>query len=247
MHLSSHAATHIGRRKNNEDAYARVPDLGLYGVADGMGGYEGGEVASGLAVKALTDFLARVRRDPDGTWPCREDKQRSLMENLVRAAALEAHRAIAEQRAGLLSQMGATLAMVVCDGTRLAVAHVGDSRVYRLRGGVLTQLTRDHSVWEELKAAGRAPPERANFQFKNQITRALGIEGSHRADSSVHELLAGDTFLMCSDGLYDPVGDEAIATALAATSPEEACETLVVGAYDAGGSDNITGVVLRAG
>jgi serine/threonine protein phosphatase PrpC len=246
MHLDSAAATHLGRRKNNEDAFCRVPSLGLFAVCDGMGGYEGGEVASALAVEALERFVAKARRDPEGTWPCKEDKKRTLLENVLKVAALEAHRAIAARREGALSQMGSTVVAMLFDGARLAIGHVGDSRLYRLRDGVLTRLTRDHSLYEELLERGGSPGERADFPYRNQITRALGIEDSHAADTACPELRAGDTFLLCSDGLSEPVAEPRLAELLARPRLQDACDALVREAYEAGGTDNITAVLARA-
>lgn len=246
MELISAGTSHVGRRDNNEDALCVAPELGLFAVSDGMGGYEGGEVASALTVEAVRGFVEHTQRDPEGTWPCKEDRRRTFLENVLTAAALAAHQAVAQRREGRLGQMGATLAALLFDGRRLAVGHVGDSRVYRLRGGVLEALTRDHSAYEELRAAGLFEGPRSAFAFRNQITRALGLEGSHRADTTSHELQAGDVFLLCSDGLSEPVGEAQLAALLADESVERACARLVQAAYDAGGTDNITAVVLRA-
>ncbi len=246
MHLDSAAATHVGRRKNNEDAFCLAPSLGLFAVCDGMGGYEGGEVASALAVEALEAFVARAQRDPDGTWPCKQDRKRTLLENVLKAAALEAHRAIAQKRHGPLNQMGSTVVALLFDGARLAIGHVGDSRLYRLRDGVLTRLTRDHSLYEELVAQGHALGERAEFPYRNQITRALGLEGANVAETACAELRPADTFLLCSDGLSEPVREPRLVELLANDSVEEACASLVREAYAAGGTDNITAIVVRA-
>lgn len=245
MDLTSHAVSHVGRRSNNEDAFCVAPELGLFAVADGMGGYHGGEVASALAVERLRDFVARAQRDPEGTWPCKEDRRRPLLENVVRAAVLCAHRAIAERREGALAQMGATVVVLLFDGARLAVGHVGDSRLYRLRGGALSRLTRDHSVYEELLAAGLAPGARADFPYRNQITRALGIDAAHLAETSSPEVQRGDTYLLCSDGLSEPLPEARLGALLGGPSVQQACERLVRAAYEAGGSDNITAVVVR--
>ncbi len=235
--------SHVGRRKNNEDRLCIEPSLGLYAVADGMGGYEGGEVASTLTVEQLSGFVARNRRDPSGTWPCKEDKKRSFQENLLAAGVMVAHQAICSGRVGALDQMGSTLVAALLESGRLTFAHVGDSRLYRLREGRLEQLTRDHSVWAELEAHGRVGA-REDFPFRNQITRALGTAAA-RPDVATVELRAGDVFLLCSDGLYDPLTVEQL-SALMGLPLAEASEKLVQAAYDAGGTDNITVVLLRA-
>jgi serine/threonine protein phosphatase PrpC len=245
MDLLSFGLTHVGRRTNNEDALCDAPSLGLFVVADGLGGYEGGEVASSLAVSRLREFVEDQRRDPQGTWPIRELKQRSYEENLLAAAAAEAHRAILERRAGRLSQMGSTVVAALVCGERLVVAHVGDSRCYRLRAGTLEALTRDHSLWAELEAQGTAG-DRRQFPWKNQITRALGLDEHALADVASFGVEAGDVYLLCSDGLYDPLEDARLTAGLA-LPPEAACRDLVQAALDAGSQDNITGVVVRCG
>ncbi len=240
------ASSVVGRRSNNEDQFCAVPELGLFVVADGMGGYEGGEIASRLAVEELRHFVERNRRDPGGTWPCKEDKKRQYDENLLSAASLSAHLQIAAHRTERLRQMGSTVVTLLLDGSRATCAHVGDSRLYRLRGAVLAQLTRDHSFWAELEAAGGTDVERKNFGWKNQITRALGVDGNHRADTATHDLAPGDTWLLCSDGLYDPLEAAELIAALSLPTAQEACEAIIRRAFEAGSQDNITAVVVRA-
>lgn len=246
MDLLSHAITTTGRRSNNEDDLCAVPRLGLFAVADGLGGYEGGEIASALTVETFERFVERNERDPNGTWPCKEDKQRSFAENVLRAAAAEAHHSIVARRAGPLRQMGSTVAAMLVSGTSVAIAHVGDSRVYRLRNGAIEPLTRDHSVWAEMVAAGRDLPPRHEFPFKNQITRALGLEGNWTADTRVIDLAKGDRFLLCTDGLYDPFEDEALAKLLGEGAIDTCCKRLVETAYEKGSADNITAVLVEA-
>lgn len=246
MDLIAHALSHVGRRSNNEDSFCLAPELGLFAVADGMGGYQGGEVASKLTVEYLQDFVAYAQRDPTGTWPCKEDRRLPMLENLVQAAALRAHQAIVERRKGELAQMGSTVVMMLFDGARLAIGHVGDSRIYRSRNGVLTRLTRDHSLYEELVASGMKPGPRGEFPYRNQITRALGIDLAHRAETASPALQVGDTYLLCSDGLSEPLSESRIGEILARPSIDRACDDLVHEAYEAGGTDNITALVIRA-
>lgn len=244
MDLLSFGTTTTGRRSNNEDNLCERRELGLYAVADGLGGYEGGEVASALTVETLAGFVERNRRDPKGTWPCKEDKRRSFTENLLRAAAVEAHQAIVARRTGRLGQMGSTLAGVLFAGEVAAVAHVGDSRVYRLRAGLLEPLTRDHSMYAELLAAGRDLPPRHEFPFKNQITRALGLDGNASSDTTLVDVRVGDRFLLCTDGLYDPFEPEALTALLSTGTARECGEALVAKAFELGSADNITAVVV---
>jgi PPM family protein phosphatase len=239
MNVTATAFTVAGRRPNNEDSYLVSRELNLYAVADGMGGYAGGEVASRLTVEQLEAFIARNRRDAAGTWPCKEDKKLSFTENLLRAGLRRAHDAISAQRHGELEHMGSTVVAVLIDGNRATLGHVGDSRIYRLRDGTLSQLTRDHSLWAEMEAAGMKPGERGGFPHKNVITRALGIDTAHRPDLVTLELQPGDRFLLCSDGLHDPLGEPELRKLMAGD-----CAGIVRAAYDAGSSDNITAVLI---
>jgi serine/threonine protein phosphatase PrpC len=244
MNLHSHAITTTGRRSNNEDNLCEAASLGLFAVADGLGGYEGGEVASTMAVETLRAFIERHQRDPQGTWPCGEDKKRSSAENLIRAGAVAAHEAIHSKREGTLRQMGSTLAALHFGEAQAVVGHVGDSRVYRLRSGALRPLTRDHSLWAELVASGRDVPARQDFPFKNQITRALGLDGDAGADTCVVDVSPGDRFLLCTDGLYDPFDDGSLEGLLIDGDALACCERLVSLAYERGSADNITAVIV---
>ncbi len=245
MHFESCAQTHIGRRSNNEDRFCHEPLLGLFAVADGVGGYEGGEIAAGLAIEQLREFVHRNERDPEGTWPCKGHRGQSHHENLLMAAAELAHQHIEQHREGRLAQMGSTLVALKLFSDRAVIAHVGDSRAYLLRGEVLDALTVDHSLYAQLQAGGLAPP-RAEFGYRNIITRALGMEGAHHADVSTVELRPGDVLLLCSDGLHDPLSHQQLREVLLqAPSPASACQRLVDLALEENGSDNITVVVIK--
>lgn len=243
--LDSAAQTHTGRRSGNEDAFGACEALGLFVVADGMGGYEGGERASRIVVDALCDFFRRNDEDPDATWPFALDKALGFAENMLSAAIRLAHLKVCAEKIGPLARMGSTVvALTVRDG-RAILAHVGDSRIYRLRAGELTQLTVDHSLYAELCAAGREVPSYADFPYKNVITRAVGMPEMEPELKSV-EVVAGDAFLLCSDGLMEGLDDAALACELAAASDaEDACKRLVEAAYEAGAKDNITALVVR--
>ena len=245
MKLESASSTHIGRRANNEDNACHEPELGLFGVADGVGGYEGGEIASQLAVETLAEFVRRNAADDDVTWPYKIDPHYSFDENLLRIGIQLANDRIVARKKGILRQMGSTVAMIRLVDHRAVLAHVGDSRVYRLRNGSLTQLTVDHSLYNEMKAAGtKDMPPRHLWNYSNVITRALGM-GECSADLQTERLEEGDTFVLCTDGLTEPVSDELIAEIVGNASAKEACDKLVQTAYDQGGKDNITVVVAR--
>jgi serine/threonine protein phosphatase PrpC len=216
------SASHVGRRDNNEDAFLTVPERGLYAVADGMGGYAGGEVASAIVVSTLE---ASCAGPPE-----------------LAGAILRAHEAVRARRQGTLADMGSTVAALVLGGGHAVIAHVGDSRVYRLRDGQLAQLTRDHSLAEELRAAGGEVS--ADFAYRNVITRAVGTPGNLRPDVLASSVEVGDVFLLCTDGLTEALDEAAIAAHLRAR-PAVAAPRLVEAAYRAGGRDNITAVVVR--
>lgn len=241
MQLETYALSVPGRRANNEDAIAARPELGLFAVADGLGGYEGGEIASAIALDTIAELVRRTAGDADVTWPYKLDPARSLDENELMIAIRLANERIERQRTGRLDQMGSTVALVRLVGDRAVIAHVGDSRVYRLRGGALAQLTIDHSLVSQMIAAGMQPD--AAFPWRHVITRALGM-ASAEPDVHTEVVRPGDVYLVCSDGLYEPLSDETMAALLDAP-PEAACRALVDAAYAAGSRDNISAVVVR--
>jgi serine/threonine protein phosphatase PrpC len=243
MMLETYALSVAGRRPNNEDAICEQPELGLFVVADGMGGYEGGEVASALAIEAIHSLVRRTAGDGDVTWPYGVDPRRSFTENEVMVATRHAADQIAARRSGELRDMGSTVAVLRIAGDHAVVAHVGDSRVYRLRGGAFEQLTIDHSLAAELEKTGVKPE--ANFAWRHVVTRALGTA---TAEPEVQRaaIERGDVFLVCSDGLSEVLAPDQIAGLLRAPA-EIACRALVDAAYAAGSRDNISAIVVRVG
>ncbi|MBN1209479.1 MAG: serine/threonine-protein phosphatase [Myxococcaceae bacterium] len=244
MRVESAGQTHVGRRAHNEDSYCVRPDLGLFVVADGLGGQAGGEVASRCVVDAFTEFGERMKKEGEAAWPHPPKPERTREENLLLACTEQAQRELLNQRVGYLRDMGSTVVAVAVGEKGGAVAHVGDSRLYRLRGGQLEALTQDHSVTEELRAAGMSPPPRGQSAFGHIITRALGTERSEPTVNPL-ELRVGDVYLLCSDGLYEPLTPEQLAEAMALADLNRVCESLITGAYEAGGRDNITAVAFR--
>jgi serine/threonine protein phosphatase PrpC len=245
MKIESAACTHVGRRSNNEDAFCADPRLGLFAVADGMGGYEGSEVASRLVIETLTRFFDRNGLDDDVTWPFALDPQLSLGENMVSTAVRLANARVVEHKTGRLASMGSTVATLAVRGRELVLGHVGDSRIYRLRGARFEQLTQDHSLCAEFERAGLADwSSRAECPYANVITRALGMPQGPRPDLRTEPARAGDVYLLCTDGLTETVTDARLADVLAALPPARACAALVAEAFEGGGRDNITAVVL---
>lgn len=225
--------THVGlRRELNEDSYYGDSALGLWLVADGMGGHEYGEVASALARETI------VRETRDGT----------PLIQAIRIADEEIIR-ISRQRRDALP-MGTTVVAARVSGNRFEVAWVGDSRVYLWRDEQLVQLSKDHSYVQELIASGAITREQArSHPHRNVVTQALGVTDPRNLNVATvaGEMLAGMQLLLCSDGLTEEVEDEQIARVLSLRdrSAQECVDTLVAAALDSGGSDNITAVLIR--
>lgn len=239
--------THIGLvRQTNQDSLAVDADLGLAVLADGMGGHRGGEVASRVAVEAVLEALVPAQRED------RADHLESLLR--VGEAAEFANRAVREAAAGQakLQGMGTTLVVAMFRGDRIFYAHVGDSRLYRVRYGRLRRLTRDHSLIQRMideglflnRAAARAAGVRENV-----LTRGLGLQAQAEVDVGDALVEAGDTYLLCSDGLHCGVPDSAIARLLRDPHGdlEAQAQALVDAALAAGGQDNVSVVLARPG
>ncbi len=235
MNVVGFASTHIGRRNNNEDSYCVAPHVGLYAVADGMGGHEGGEVASRLVIDSLLHFLERATPMHDPTGAAME------LSGAVRWATDR----VTAQAFGALEEMGSTVAALWVRDDRAIIAHVGDSRVYRLRDGVLTQLTRDHSMLNELEQQGSGLlAELLRDRISHVVTRCISAGCNAEPDIQVVDLEPGDVFLLCSDGLSDVLAFRELEQTLSKNAPTEAHRKLVELAYQRGGSDNITAVVV---
>jgi serine/threonine protein phosphatase PrpC len=240
----------VGRvRDHNEDVFLMRPDMGLFMVCDGMGGYSAGEVAASIAAETTLEFFERCRRDPQGTWPFKaEDELGEEGSRLTVALRL------ANQRIRLAAQgdprkhnMGTTAVAAYLEKERTWVAHAGDSRGYLFRDGRLEAITADHSLLGEFIRNQRPSPEEIQaFPYKNVINRALGPAVDVKIDSRPIEMRNGDTMLLCCDGLHGLISDDTIAQILW-TYPylEDASRALVEAANAAGGSDNITVVLVR--
>jgi serine/threonine protein phosphatase PrpC len=239
------------KRTSNEDSYSTRPDVGLFVVADGMGGHVAGEVASRVAVEAIESFIQETAgADKNRTWPFPFDPTVSLEANRLRAAFRLANRKIAAAIADSQDLRGmATTASAVLLGPRGAsVAHVGDSRVYVLRDGKLEQITNDHSWVEEQVRAGTLSPTAARqHPWRNVVTRALSGGEDPEVDVTEVSPRPGERYLLCSDGLFTVVPDRQIAEILSQTGValEEIARGLVEAANDGGGPDNITALILQ--
>lgn len=227
--------TDVGKvRANNQDAPIVSEKLRLYGVADGIGGHKGGEVAS---TSARDDLL----RELEGKTP-------SVA--ALSGAIEEVNRQIYHQQEhdDALTGMGTTLSVLWMSDNFVYIGHVGDSRVYLLRDGEFKQMTLDHSLVEQLVREGVLTEEEAqNHPMRNIITRAIGTDESVEVDVVVEERRKGDLWLACSDGLHGLVDDRQMRDALRQYAPEKAADVLLKAALDAGGRDNVTLVIVHDG
>ncbi len=230
---------------NNEDSFLADEALGLYAVADGMGGHAGGETASSMAVACLQETVrALTGRAETGTPPQENNAVRAL-----ETAFITANRAVFEagSRDPALRGMGTTLTALFREEGMMHIAHLGDSRAYLFRNGVLAQLTRDHSLVGEQMRAGLLTPEAARSSpYRHVITRAVGIVPEERPDLGTVEIRSGDIFLLASDGLTEMVTDEEIRRIVADTTLALMANRLIERANEQGGIDNITVVTVRA-
>lgn len=239
------ALTDTGRaRDNNEDSVAFDEASRVGVLADGMGGYNAGEVASGMATAFIKTELARWLTQAGDLAP--PDQIRRAVEICVANANRSVYNA--SHSNPQYFGMGTTLVVALFQESTLILGHIGDSRCYRLRGGAMLQLTKDHSLLQEQIDAGLLTPEQAAFSpNKNLVTRALGVEDAVLLDLAEHQVLPGDLYLMCSDGLSDMIEDATIAKILQnGPSLEQMAQQLVSLANANGGRDNITVLLTQA-
>ncbi len=237
-------------REHNEDSFALLDQHGLYLVADGMGGHKAGDVASKMATETLRAFFDSTARE-DATWPFHYDPSLSAEENRLMAGIKVANKSIYERSATSDEHrgMGTTLVgvLIATGSARAYIGHVGDSRCYRVRGRSIAQLTQDHSLVNEyMRAMPHLSAAQRDELPRNVITRALGMNERVVVDVASEELMAGDRYVLCSDGLSGMISDEEILrTLLAHDDDNAACEALIALANHHGGEDNITAVIVR--
>ena len=238
MRLQAVAQTHVGRRRQeNEDHFVLVPEAGLFVVADGMGGHRAGQVASRFATEGATRAIEALGAGST-----------SLAERLRHGVSVANGEIFgAAQAKPELEGMGTTIVAALFDAGRLALAHIGDSRAYLLRGGRLRGLTNDHSVVAELlRRQEISEADAQRHPHRHVLTRALGVRPQTEPDLAEMTPLEGDLFVLCTDGLTSHVGDSEIARMLTDEADLElASRALVDAANDAGGLDNITVVLIR--
>ncbi|MGB7281362.1 MAG: Stp1/IreP family PP2C-type Ser/Thr phosphatase [Candidatus Acidiferrum sp.] len=252
MRIVSGGVTDLGRvRTNNEDCFRIVEPLNLFVLSDGMGGEAHGEVASALAVDTIVKYCANSQSDPAATQigdyePIWSEKTKRLTSavHLANKSIYDSAEAHPEQHG-----MGATLTAAWIDGSKLSIAHVGDSRAYLLRSGTLQQLTSDHSlVAEQVRRGILTAAEAEESEMQSVLLRALGALPDVEVDTDEHILFARDILMICCDGLTRMVTEPEIAGTLQAeTDPTKAAEKLIELANERGGVDNITVIVVRVG
>ncbi|MCX7193564.1 MAG: Stp1/IreP family PP2C-type Ser/Thr phosphatase [Proteobacteria bacterium] len=243
------ALTDSGRvRAHNEDSIALDDTCGLAVLADGMGGYSAGEVASAIAVKVMVNEITRPLKNANPTGRDEETGEElavALLARSIHSANTEIYKEAQDhtQYAG----MGTTIVAALFYDNRVVVGHVGDSRLYRLRGGALQAITRDHSLLQEQIDCGMISVENARHsQNKNLVTRAVGIDAEVIPEIHLYAVEVGDVYLLCSDGLNDMLEDEAIQVILNAMQGNLAlaAQQLIEAANDKGGRDNISVILI---
>jgi protein phosphatase len=248
--ISSAVASHPGlRREENEDSYSRRDDLGLYLVADGMGGHAAGEIASKIAVETIESFANDTNDgDPNRTWPFPYDTALNLNGNRLKAAFRLANRKIgaAMDANDALRGMATTAAAILFGREKPVVAHVGDSRIYLWRDDQLKQVTDDHSwVSEQVRAGVMTEADARRHPWRNVVTRALAGGEDPEVDIAEIDLRKGDRVMICSDGLTSVVPRETLEAILKRGEGLDAtCAALIEAANKAGGPDNITVALL---
>lgn len=249
--VTSAVLSHPGlRREANEDTVCARPDLGLFLVADGMGGHAAGEVASRVAAQAIESFINDTKdADVNTTWPFPYNTAISLDGNRLTAAFRLANRKLtaAMQADESLKTMATTAAALLVNKGTPVVAHVGDSRLYRWRAGTLMQITQDHSwVNEQVRAGVLTETDAKSHPWRHVVTRALSGGEDPEVEITEVEIKSGDRLLICSDGLSGVVPVERLTEIIGAGEPlEQTCQNLIDAANQAGGPDNVTVAVLQ--
>jgi serine/threonine protein phosphatase PrpC len=241
----------IGRvRKTNEDALVSDPEVRLFAVADGMGGHGAGEVASRLAIEAISGFIRRSAADTDFSWPYGIDRNLSMDGNRLRTAIHLANRRIfrSAENNDDYNGMGTTIVGLLVNGSRISIGHVGDSRMYLLGNGTLEQLTHDDSWAATILAHDPrlAPSDIANHPMRNVLTNVLGARETVDIHMAERDLTGGEMILLCSDGLHGVLDNAAVTQVMSATPDvDTAARQLVETAIERGSRDNVTALVVK--
>lgn len=250
MKIRYAGATHVGmKRTHNEDNFFLLAEENLYIVADGMGGHASGEVASQIAVETLANFFIDTAREPEITWPFKEDKGLNYDQNRLVAGVKLSNRRVFEtaQSDARYRGMGTTVVTLMCGARGAYFGHVGDSRGYCIRSSGIEQVTEDHSLLNDyLKVHTLTPEEIEAFPHKNVIVRALGMKEAVNVDITRVDPKPNEVYLLCSDGLSGMVDDPGILEGVLDCNGdlEKGCQTLIARANANGGNDNVTVVLV---
>lgn len=225
--------THIGNvRASNQDSVMNESTSRLYGVADGMGGHNGGDIASQMAVLMLPRILESMEANEENLLSGFEQVNRLIYEEQLKDQ--------------VLSGMGTTLTVLWEKEEEIILGHIGDSRAYRMRNGRIEQLSMDHSVVGEMVREGVLTEEQAmQHPYRNVITQAVGTSETLNPDIKIIDKLKGDKYILCSDGLYEYVNKEEMRDLLLRNAPEDAAEKMIEKALHAGGKDNVTVLIAE--
>jgi len=247
MDLSAGSRTDVGPRKMNQDHHGWWPDLGLFVVADGMGGHNAGEVASHMAVETIHGFIAESAKTADITWPFGIEVKDSIDVNRLTTAVRLANRKIYSEgsKQPQFSGMGTTVVAALVTGDKMALVSVGDSRIYRLRNGALEQLTQDDTWLASVLGAKEAEDADPGHPLRHVLTSVVGTKDDLKPEAREEVLQPGDRFLMCSDGVHGKLDSAALTSLLSqAMSSEEGAAKVVDEALTRGTTDNTTALVI---
>jgi protein phosphatase len=245
-HLLHAGCSERGPRPLNQDFYVADPAIGLFVVADGMGGHKAGEVASELAVATLIAFVTSTACGRPDSWPFGYDSSQSVAANRLTTGMRLANREVhdAGRRDAQLAGMGTTIVAALVAADRIVIGHVGDSRAYLLRGGQLEAMTRDHT-WIAAMLAAEPTVRTEDHPMRHVLTSGIGMREDVTPAVMEQPIEAGDCWLLCSDGVHGYTSEDVLAAALRLDSPDAAAERAVRAALEGGGSDNATAIVLR--
>jgi serine/threonine protein phosphatase PrpC len=245
MQLTAAARSDAGPRPANQDAHFIDLELGLFIVADGMGGHNAGEVASRLAVDTVVDFIRATHNTREATWPFPFDPAQSVAANRLAVALRIANRSVHDQGARVPAQsgMGTTIVAALVNGSRIVVGHVGDSRAYCLRDGRLRQMTEDDTWLNAILGAGGVAAA-TDHPMRHVLTSGIGMRVDVEPSLIEEELHRGEHWLMCTDGVHGSLDASALERALSRSSAADAANAAVESALAAGTSDNATALVL---
>jgi PPM family protein phosphatase len=235
-----------GPRSLNQDSFFCDSTIGLFLVADGMGGHNAGEVASKLAVETVVQFVNETSSTRNLTWPFSFDPKLSIAANRLSVAMRLANQRVYEAGHSHieLAGMGTTLVAALIDAERLVIGHVGDSRAYRFHGGHLDQMTRDHT-WVAAMLAAEPTARTEDHPMRHVLTNGIGMREDVTPVLSEHPIMKGDSWVLCSDGVHGYIEEHVLSEVLGLESPDAAAADAVRAALEAGGTDNATAVVMR--